>query len=189
MFSFDDDDDDDGRLTRNIIDKRWFVITAIVLFFIAAVLSPLFYLCFFIRRRERRRAMIRREMSMPAIQRMGIPAAQTPRTGLQEPAIAALPTCVYKKGNGGGGGGDDCSVCLAGLEEGETAKMLPNCNHMFHARCIDTWLYWHSTCPVCRARAELPAGAGDPQADSCRAMSSTTAPDQDPPGRDDAVEV
>ena len=32
-----------------------------------------------------------------------------------------------------------CSICLDGVKSGQTVKML-GCMHIFHAKCIDTWL-------------------------------------------------
>lgn len=46
--------------------------------------------------------------------------------------------------------GVECVVCLSELAEGDKARVLPTCNHCFHAYCIDTWLQSHSSCPVCR---------------------------------------
>ncbi|PWA54353.1 Zinc finger, RING/FYVE/PHD-type [Artemisia annua] len=44
-----------------------------------------------------------------------------------------------------------CSVCLSEFEHGESLRLLPQCNHLFHIRCIDTWLLSHKNCPLCRA--------------------------------------
>ncbi|CAA7024680.1 unnamed protein product [Microthlaspi erraticum] len=46
--------------------------------------------------------------------------------------------------------GVECVVCLSELAEGDEARVLPTCNHCFHAYCIDTWLQSNSNCPVCR---------------------------------------
>ncbi|KAJ8751079.1 hypothetical protein K2173_016260 [Erythroxylum novogranatense] len=44
----------------------------------------------------------------------------------------------------------DCAVCLSEVLPGEEARFLPKCNHGFHIDCIDMWLQFHSTCPLCR---------------------------------------
>ncbi|XP_042409956.1 RING-H2 finger protein ATL5-like [Zingiber officinale] len=72
--------------------------------------------------------------------------------GLDTATIAGLPAFVYH-----GGGGEvaaECAVCLGATEEGERVRMLPNCGHVFHVGCIDTWLRVHSTCPLCRRNAD-----------------------------------
>ncbi|XP_012443794.2 NEP1-interacting protein 1 [Gossypium raimondii] len=43
-----------------------------------------------------------------------------------------------------------CSICLQGLKDGEMARNLPRCEHMFHLNCIDEWLSRVGTCPMCR---------------------------------------
>ncbi|WZZ42489.1 hypothetical protein YC2023_038748 [Brassica napus] len=44
----------------------------------------------------------------------------------------------------------ECVVCLSKLEDGDKARLLPTCNHWFHADCIEKWLQLHSSCPICR---------------------------------------
>ncbi|KAF8052479.1 hypothetical protein N665_1555s0004 [Sinapis alba] len=44
----------------------------------------------------------------------------------------------------------ECVVCLSELADGDKARVLPTCNHWFHADCIESWFQSHSTCPVCR---------------------------------------
>ncbi|XP_076881826.1 RING-H2 finger protein ATL3-like [Bidens hawaiensis] len=46
--------------------------------------------------------------------------------------------------------GLECAVCLSELNEGESTRVLPKCDHGFHVECIDMWFYSHSTCPICR---------------------------------------
>jgi len=45
-----------------------------------------------------------------------------------------------------------CAVCIEDIEIGEWYKKLPQCQHCFHATCIDQWLSTRATCPVCRQR-------------------------------------
>lgn len=47
----------------------------------------------------------------------------------------------------------DCAVCLSQVYPAETFQLLPHCKHGFHAHCIDTWLKYQPTCPLCRKRA------------------------------------
>ncbi|CAH2053725.1 unnamed protein product [Thlaspi arvense] len=46
--------------------------------------------------------------------------------------------------------GVECVVCLSELADGDRARVLPSCNHWFHADCIDSWFQSHFTCPICR---------------------------------------
>ncbi|MCO5602307.1 hypothetical protein L7F22_056436 [Adiantum nelumboides] len=43
-----------------------------------------------------------------------------------------------------------CAVCLGEYEDRDCLRILPQCGHTFHVRCIDAWLRQHPTCPVCR---------------------------------------
>ncbi|KAI3721726.1 hypothetical protein L2E82_32744 [Cichorium intybus] len=46
--------------------------------------------------------------------------------------------------------GSGCSVCLVDYKPANIIRLLPKCGHLFHRKCIDTWLKVHATCPVCR---------------------------------------
>ncbi|KAL6864892.1 hypothetical protein ACP4OV_016043 [Aristida adscensionis] len=110
--------------------------------------------------------------------------------GLDADAIAALPEFVYrKKAAAANSGGEEeeeddereCAVCLGALAEGEAARQLPRCMHVFHRACVDVWLREHSTCPVCRAEVVVcrPAGEGgaekEQEGGASRASTSTRA--------------
>lgn len=49
--------------------------------------------------------------------------------------------------------GEKCTICLDDFVVGQEASKVP-CKHMFHCKCIKTWLEVHNSCPVCRF--ELP---------------------------------
>ncbi|KAJ8470976.1 hypothetical protein OPV22_025319 [Ensete ventricosum] len=75
------------------------------------------------------------------------------KPGLDPSAIAALPSFAYRRGADGRSGSEECCVCLSVVEEGEVVRVLPSCDHWFHAACVDLWLRGHPTCPLCRADA------------------------------------
>lgn len=79
------------------------------------------------------------------------PTSTAPR--FNKPKKAVLSSFKYEKTEE-----DDpeCAVCLSVFEEGEEIKQLPQCNHCFHAPCIDMWLHSHVDCPLCRSPVEPP---------------------------------
>lgn len=48
-----------------------------------------------------------------------------------------------------------CPICLSEYKPNETLKTIPECQHCFHANCIDEWLRLNSTCPICRKSPNL----------------------------------
>lgn len=76
--------------------------------------------------------------------------------GLDDDVLVTFPTFVYSevtmanqksdivvKGSG-------CSICLADYKATDVIRLLPECRHLFHVKCIDKWLKAHPSCPVCR---------------------------------------
>ncbi|MFS7990237.1 putative transcription factor C2H2 family [Helianthus anomalus] len=55
----------------------------------------------------------------------------------------------------------ECAVCLGDLEDDDMVRLLPNCKHLFHVKCIDEWFVGHTSCPVCRVPVCGSVGAGD----------------------------
>ncbi|XP_021803146.1 RING-H2 finger protein ATL56-like [Prunus avium] len=55
----------------------------------------------------------------------------------------------------------DCVVCLDAFRDGQWCRKLAACNHVFHRRCLDTWLVKVSACPICRTRVRLDSGEAD----------------------------
>ncbi|VVB09822.1 unnamed protein product [Arabis nemorensis] len=75
------------------------------------------------------------------------------RGGLDDAVVESFPVFSYSsvKESKIGSGDLECAICLNELEDRETVRLLPICNHLFHIDCIDAWLYSHATCPVCRS--------------------------------------
>jgi len=55
--------------------------------------------------------------------------------------------------------GGDCVICLSGLQEGDNARSLPECGHVFHRACIDLWLLRQTRCPLCAGHVCIAKGA------------------------------
>lgn len=79
---------------------------------------------------------------------------EPPKTGLDATVVASLPVFIFKKNDHHENNSIECTVCLSVFEDGEKARTLPNCKHIFHVECIDKWFGSHSTCPICRTEAE-----------------------------------
>ncbi|XVF12971.1 hypothetical protein REPUB_Repub08aG0166500 [Reevesia pubescens] len=41
-----------------------------------------------------------------------------------------------------------CSICLSEYKAKETIRTIPDCDHYFHANCIDEWLKLNAACPL-----------------------------------------
>ncbi|KAK8935912.1 RING-H2 finger protein ATL45 [Platanthera zijinensis] len=78
-------------------------------------------------------------------------AAPPAKDGCVILSTSQLSAAIY-----GGGSEQECSVCLAELEEGEKVKVIPVCGHIFHPACIDRWFATSCSCPLCR-RSEIPS--------------------------------
>ena len=43
----------------------------------------------------------------------------------------------------------ECTICLGEFKEKDQVRVMPECGHIFHARCIDEWLSGHKgICPI-----------------------------------------
>jgi len=46
----------------------------------------------------------------------------------------------------------ECSICREKFKMNEYVRFLPECDHIFHKKCIDNWFYQSQKyeCPLCR---------------------------------------
>ncbi|XP_020574189.1 NEP1-interacting protein 1-like isoform X2 [Phalaenopsis equestris] len=72
--------------------------------------------------------------------------------GMSKDSVESLPKLKMSSDNIMDCSGERicCSVCLQDIQVGETARSLPYCQHVFHLPCIDSWLFRHGSCPLCR---------------------------------------
>ncbi|KAL3572123.1 hypothetical protein D5086_026027, partial [Populus alba] len=71
--------------------------------------------------------------------------------GLEESTIESFDKLVLGESKRlPGPNGSTCAICLSEYNSKETLRMIPECNHCFHADCVDEWLRMNGTCPVCR---------------------------------------
>ncbi|CAI9773077.1 unnamed protein product [Fraxinus pennsylvanica] len=74
------------------------------------------------------------------------------RRGLDQTTISSYPQFIYSqlKLHECESTSSACSICLADYKDTDLIRLLPDCGHFFHFKCIDPWLKVNSTCPICR---------------------------------------
>ncbi|KAK2983693.1 hypothetical protein RJ640_023227 [Escallonia rubra] len=71
--------------------------------------------------------------------------------GLDGPTIESYPKTILGESRRLPKPDDNtCPICLSEYRPKETLRSIPECQHCFHADCIDEWLRLNATCPVCR---------------------------------------
>ncbi|GAB2223743.1 hypothetical protein Droror1_Dr00004483 [Drosera rotundifolia] len=78
--------------------------------------------------------------------------------GMTTEELKRLPCLEYKAGEKGFSSPIECAVCLESFKVGDKCRLLPNCQHCFHAPCVDVWLRETPFCPVCRTCTITPRG-------------------------------
>ncbi|MCL7046340.1 hypothetical protein MKW94_028925 [Papaver nudicaule] len=75
--------------------------------------------------------------------------------GLDEATLEGYPKLLYSEAKlqtkHTTSDGTCCSICLADYKSTDVTRLLPDCGHLFHQKCVDPWLLQHPTCPICRA--------------------------------------
>ncbi|KAL6336140.1 hypothetical protein AAG906_011022 [Vitis piasezkii] len=86
--------------------------------------------------------------------------------GLDEATILSYPKMVYSEAKlqHKDSTATCCSICLADYKGSDMLRLLPDCGHLFHLKCVDPWLRLHPTCPVCRT-SPMPTPLSTPLAE------------------------
>ena len=88
--------------------------------------------------------------------RRGTPENMPPANkGLKKKVVKSLPKYKYDPsstvaGNGASAVTAECAICLVEYVQGDEIRVLPQCGHVFHLQCVDTWLASHASSPSCR---------------------------------------
>jgi len=48
----------------------------------------------------------------------------------------------------------ECTICFSNIKPNEFARQMPKCNHVFHNKCIVSWLKIKGCCPNCKANVK-----------------------------------
>ncbi|KAL4599408.1 hypothetical protein ACB092_11G125100 [Castanea dentata] len=86
--------------------------------------------------------------------------------GLDEATVHSYPRLLYSQAKlqKGGSIASSCSICLGDYKDTEMLRMLPDCAHIFHLKCVDPWLRMHPSCPICR-NSPIPTPLSTPLAE------------------------
>ncbi|KAL8259201.1 hypothetical protein R6Q59_027154 [Mikania micrantha] len=85
------------------------------------------------------------------------PTTNMQHVGLEKRMLKKIPVTVFRlRTSSISGSATECSICLGDFVDGEKVRVLPECNHEFHVKCVDKWLKEHTSCPNCR-RCLVPA--------------------------------
>ncbi|XP_062208778.1 RING-H2 finger protein ATL39-like [Phragmites australis] len=150
-----------GAVTPCCSATMLLAVVAMYVTFSFLVVVAFLFLCFLLQRRRWRQSARLLQEEQPR-----------PNLGLDAAAIALLPSFPYWRPIADAECSTlalvECVVCLNVLDEGQMARQLPGCKHVFHQECIDVWLASRASCPVCRATIDPARGEG-------RAAASTSA--------------
>ncbi|KAG5626447.1 hypothetical protein H5410_011665 [Solanum commersonii] len=74
--------------------------------------------------------------------------------GLDRPVIESFPKVVLgesKRLPSSFSDTNTCAICLCEYCVKDSVRCIPECNHCFHADCVDEWLQKSGSCPICRS--------------------------------------
>ncbi|XP_023518789.1 RING-H2 finger protein ATL70-like [Cucurbita pepo subsp. pepo] len=86
--------------------------------------------------------------------------------GIDQETIRNFPKLLYSEAKiqNNDSSASCCSICLADYKNSDVLRILPDCGHLFHLKCVDPWLRLHPTCPFCRT-SPIPTPLSTPLAE------------------------
>ncbi|XP_030941639.1 putative RING-H2 finger protein ATL71 [Quercus lobata] len=92
---------------------------------------------------------------LPSLQNGNLTTAEqnaiTIELGLDEATLDKYPKLIYAQAklhkDKANSTTSCCSICLADYKDTDVLRDLPDCGHLFHLECVDSWLKLHATCP------------------------------------------
>ncbi|CAN4118716.1 unnamed protein product [Withania somnifera] len=86
--------------------------------------------------------------------------------GIDEATLLSYPKLLYSQAkiNYKDDSCTCCSICLADYRDNDMLRLLQDCGHLFHLKCVDPWLMLNPSCPVCRT-SPLPTPQSTPLAE------------------------
>ena len=73
--------------------------------------------------------------------------------GLTDAQIKSIPAASLRASDREVSNKETCSVCLNDFKTKDKVRRLPMCTHVFHEKCIDSWLRVARDCPNCKRSA------------------------------------
>ncbi|PHT98273.1 RING-H2 finger protein ATL70 [Capsicum chinense] len=90
--------------------------------------------------------------------------------GIDEATLMSYPKLLYSEAkvnnyyNDSSTASTCCSICLGDYKDNDMLRLLQDCGHLFHLKCVDPWLMLNPSCPICRT-SPLPTPLSTPLAE------------------------
>ncbi|XP_055808306.1 RING-H2 finger protein ATL70-like [Solanum dulcamara] len=84
--------------------------------------------------------------------------------GIDEATLLSYPKLLYSVAKDSSTTSTCCSICLADYKDNDMLRLLQDCGHLFHLKCVDPWLMLNPSCPICRT-SPLPTPQSTPLAE------------------------
>ncbi|KAH9790603.1 RING-type domain-containing protein [Citrus sinensis] len=136
-----------SNIDWNLASKVMVMAIIISVIFLFLGIGALIFIHVCIVARTFRAGLIRNNVAGAMVERSSIGS-----TSMSRDDVEKLP-CYEYLAKSKGSSPIECAVCLDNFNKGDKCRLLPICNHSFHAQCVDAWLLTNPNCPICRSTA------------------------------------